>query len=81
VASLELELYRTNTPIYRQTLSSCLESFNGWKGRSLKFVFSFKVQGLNGLDLFVSFWGNAKKKIKNWSADFIQQNLSIFSEV
>ena len=29
--------------------------------------------GLNGLDLFVSFWGNAKKKvnkeIKNWAAD------------
>jgi len=30
--------------------------------------------GLNGLDFFVSFWSNAKKKIykeiKKWSADF-----------
>jgi hypothetical protein len=30
--------------------------------------------GLNGLDFFVSFWSNAKKKIykeiKNWAADF-----------
>ncbi|MFW6268058.1 MAG: hypothetical protein ACOC1E_02870, partial [Marinilabiliaceae bacterium] len=33
--------------------------------------------GLNGLDLFVSFWGNAKKKIneeiKNWSADILSR--------
>jgi len=33
--------------------------------------------GLNGLDFFVSFWGNAKKKInreiKNRSADFFSR--------
>ncbi|MFO8001497.1 MAG: hypothetical protein R6U46_09645 [Marinilabilia sp.] len=42
--------------------------------------------GLNGLDLFVSFWGNAKKKInkeiKIWSADYFSRPfLAIIGQV